>query len=44
MSEVEAGQWWTEKGSIGQKHRLCVIGFTTKGSVVVQWFGGRVCP
>lgn len=40
MSEVKAGQWWTEKGSTNKKDRILVRGTTSAGKVICEWADG----
>ena len=35
MVEVKAGQWWTEKGSVAERHRILVRGLTSGGKRVI---------
>lgn len=40
MSEVKAGQWWTDKGSVAGRHRILVLGVTRTLNVVVEYPNG----
>ena len=42
MVEVKAGQWWTDKGSVAERHRILVRGLTRTGMVIVEWSDGKV--
>lgn len=42
MVEVKAGQWWTDKGSVAERHRILVRGLTRTGKVIVEWNDGKV--
>lgn len=43
MVEVKAGQWWTDKGSVAERHRLRICGLTWDGKrVIVEWNDGKV--
>lgn len=35
MVEVKAGQWWTDKGSVAERHRILVRGLTSGGKRVI---------
>lgn len=40
MSEVKAGQWWTDRGSVAGRHRLLVLGVTRTFNVVIEYHDG----
>lgn len=42
MVEVKAGQWWTDKGSVAERHRLRIWGLTRTEKVVCEWSDGTV--
>ena len=35
MVEVKAGQWWTDRGSVAERHRILVRGLTSGGTRVI---------